>query len=241
MRLVRSTVLVLVAVLLVVAPAWASAESDIQAANAQGKAVFVVVTQSNARGTDRALAIAQQAQALHPMSAVVTIDRAVAENQSVVQRYRLQSAPVPLLLVVASNGIVAGGARLQDATPQRLVASIPTPKKAEMLLNLTQKKPVFIVVSSKAMVEARGQVFEACNTAMKRLDGKAVTLVVDMADKAEAAWLKELKISPKEKAPVTIVYNAKAQKTKVFRGTVTADQLFKAATQKAACCPGGSC
>ncbi len=40
---------------------------------------------------------------------------------------------------------------------------------------------------------------------------------------------------------VTIVFNAKAQKTQVFRGKVTADQLVTAVTKKAPCCPGGSC
>ena len=64
MRRVAIGALLALSVLIVTAPAWASTQSEITAATSQGKAVFLVVTQANARGTDRAIQIAQQAQAL---------------------------------------------------------------------------------------------------------------------------------------------------------------------------------
>lgn len=233
--------LLVLSALVVTAPAWASAQSEITAATNEGRSVFVVVTQANARGTDKALEIANQARALAPRSAVVVMDRHAPENQPLVQRFRVAGAPVPLLLVMANNGVLAGGALLKDATPEVLVKLIPTPKKADMLFGLHQKKAVFVVVASKAMVAERGAVFEACNQAMKLLDRKATTVVVDMDDKAEKAWLKELRIGEKETAPVTIVFNAKGQKTQVFRCVMTAEQLVTAVKKKIECCPGGSC
>ena len=205
--------------------AWASAQGDIAAATGEGKAVFVVVTQAGAREPDRAMQIAGQAQAMAPSSTVVVLDRGVQENQELVKAFRLAGAPVPLILVVAHNGVVAGGALLKDATPQALVRLIPTPKKAQMLLAMTQGQAVFV----------------ACTEAMKRLERKAATVVVDVEDEAEAAWIKELNVSPKEEAPVTIVFNAKGQKTQVFRGAVSAEQLVQAVNKKVECCPGGSC
>jgi len=227
--------------LLFAGSAAASTQSEITEATGAGKAVFLVVTQANARGTERAIQIAQQAHAMAPATAVVVLDRGAAENQDLVQRYRLLGAPVPLILVVASNGVAAGGALLKDATPEALVRTIPTPKKAEMLLHLANKLPVFVVVSRKTMVDQRSAVFEACSEAVRRLEGKAATVVVDMDDKAEKAWLKELNVGEREAAPVTIVFNAKAQKTKVFRKVMTADELIQAVQAKVSCCPGGSC
>lgn len=237
-----STLLLLLAgPLLPATSAWASAQSDIAEATRAGNSVFLVVTQTNTRGGERALQVAREAQARAPNTVVVVLDRGRAENQGLVRKYRLLGAPVPLILVVASNGIVAGGARLKDATPEVLVSIIPSPKKLEMLTHLSQKMPVFVVVSHKDMVTQRSAVFEACNKAMTQLKHKASTVVVDVDDKAEKRWLKELNIRPREKTPVTIIFNAKGQKTAVFRSAVTVEQLVKSARKKAACCPGGNC
>lgn len=237
-----SRVLILLVVLIAVIPAQASTRSEILAAKAEGKAVFLVVTQANVAGTERAVEIAKKAHALVPKSVVVVLDRGARENQDIVKRLRVLGAPVPLILVVAPNGIVAGGARLQDATPQNLVATIPTPKKGDLLLHQSKQKAVFVVVSDgKTMVDARGKIFEACTSAMEKLKKKAATIAVDVSDKAERAWLKELNIKAKETGPVTIVFNAKGQKTQVFRKVMTAEDLVKAVTKKVECCPGGSC
>ena len=233
--------LLFLGVLLAPGAAWASAESEVAAAAGQGQSIFVVVTQGDARGTDRAIQIARGAQRLVPKSAVVLLDRGLAENRGLVERYRVLGAPVPLVLVVAPNGIVAGGALLKDATPEALARTVPTPKKAEMLAHFTRKLPVFVVVSGRTMVEQRGAIFEACTQAVQRLERKAATVVVDQEDEAEKAWRAELKVSPRETVPIVIVFNAKGEKTQVFRGAVTAEQLIQAALKKVECCPGGSC
>ena len=221
--------------------AWGSTQGELSAAALEGKAAFLVVTQAGATGTDRAMQIAQQAQGMAPNTAVVVLDRGAVENQALVKKYRLLGAPLPLILVVAPNGVVAGGELLKDATPQALVKTVPTPKKADFLMQLSSKKAVIVVVSKKTMVQPRSAIFEACNEATRRLERKVTTIVVDMDDKAEKAWLKELSIGPREAAPVTLVFNAKGQKTQVFRAVMTADDLVKAVTKKVECCPGGSC
>ena len=223
-------------------PARASAQGELSAAALEGKTVFLVVTQGNAPGTDRAMQLARQAQGMAPDKAtVVLMDRGAAENQKLVERYRLLGAPVPLILVIAPNGVVAGGALLKDITPELLVKTIPTPKKTEMLMGLHQKMSVIVVMSRKTMVEARSAIYEACGEATRRLERKVTTVVVDMDDKAEKAWLKELGVGPREALPVTVVFNPKGQKTQVFRKVMTADELVKAVQKKVECCPGGSC
>lgn len=241
MRRVVMVALILGTVLLSGSLAWGSTQGELAAAALDGKTVFLVVTQAGAAGTDRAMQIARQAQGMASNTAVVVLDRGAAENQELVKHYRLLGAPLPLILVVAPNGVVAGGALLKDATPQALVKTIPTPKKADFLMQLSTKKAVIVVVSKKTMVQPRSAIFEACNEATRRLERKVTTVVVDMDDKAEKAWLEELSIGPREAAPVTLVFNAKGQKTQVFRAVMTADDLVKAVTKKVECCPGGSC
>jgi len=240
--LISSAVLVtLAAGLVATQPVWASASTELGEAVAQHQTVFLVVTQSNTKGTDQAKQIAGQAHAKAPGTRVVVLDRAVPANKLLVAKYRVLAAPVPLILVIAPNGVPAGGALLRDATPDVLVNLVPTPKRAEFLLAVSEKKPVFLIVSRKTM-PLQSEVFEAATQAFNALQKKASIVTVSMDDKAEQKFVKSMKIDPKMKAPATFVYNAAGQQTGFFRGAVEAGKLVELAKKKASCgCSGGSC
>ncbi|MHC5010402.1 MAG: hypothetical protein ACYTG6_05540 [Planctomycetota bacterium] len=223
--------------------ARASAQSEIDSALAARAPVFLVVTDGNTRGTAKALEIAQAARARTPNAAVVVLNRTDPANRNLVSKYRVLAAPVPLILVLASNGVVAGGARLADATPDVLVALVPTPRKADMLLALQGKRAVFLVFSRRTM-PTQGNVFEVCSEAFNQMEQtprKAQIVTIDMDDEAERRFLAEMKVDPRATEPVIVVFNRKGQKTGVFRSTVTAAQLIETANKDAPCCPGGSC
>lgn len=242
MARIRTWVAIAAGVLLTGGGAWAGAQSDLDTARQQSRSAFVVVTESNARGTDQALQVAHEAQALAPASAVVLLDRGLPENAPLVQSFRVLAAPVPLILVVAPNGVVAGGALLKDATPAVLVKLIPSPKKAEMLLALSKGMPVFVVTSSPAMdAQVRAAVFSTLKQAHEMLEGKVATVAVVATDPGERAFLTELGIDPNATSPTVVVFNAKGQKTGSFREPPSAEALVTAAKKQAACCPGGSC
>lgn len=171
---------------------------------------------------------------------LVVLDRGAAENQELVRKHRLLGAPVPLVLVMAPNGVVAGGALLKDATPDALVGLIPTPGKAEVLKFLSKGAPVIVVASRKTM-PLQQATFNACQQAWRQLKEKVATVFIDMDDKAERAYLKELNVNPKELVPTVVVFNRKAQKTAAFRKAVTAKDLVDAVLKKMPCCPGGNC
>jgi NAD(P)H-hydrate repair Nnr-like enzyme with NAD(P)H-hydrate dehydratase domain len=235
-----ATLLFLATLLLGTGVATAGVAEDIDEATAAGHPVFVVVTDRDANGFDRAFDIAKRAQALAPGARLATLDRGAAENKDLVRRYGVLGAPVPLLLVVAQNGVVAGGAMLKDATPEVLVGLIPTPKKAEMLLALSKQLPVFVFATGPDM-EGSEAMLAALKEAHRLLEKRVATVGIDVRDEAEKAFLKELGIDPKTKHPVIVVFNAKGQKSAAFRDGVTAAQLVEAARKKASCCPGGSC
>ena len=62
-----------------------------------------------------------------------------------------------------------------------------------------------------------------------------------MTDKVEQRFLKEMRIDPKTKIPVVVVFNAKGDITDVHRKGVNAAMLVASAKKKKECCPGGGC
>ena len=103
-------VLVSVAALAAIAPrpAAASAAEDLAAATAAGQAVYIVVTDASVADVKPvAAAAAEAATAVKGRSLV--LDRGAAANADLVAKYRLASAPVPLFLVLASNGLPVAG------------------------------------------------------------------------------------------------------------------------------------
>ena len=127
----------------------------------------------------------------------------------------------------------------------RLLGLVPTPRKADTLLALHQRKAVFIVVARQGMAE-EGAVLAACQNAAAALKGKgrkekAAVVRLNLDDKAEKAFLDLLGANRKATQVATHVYGLSGQKTGVLKGTPKTQDLVGAATKKAECCPGGKC
>ena len=257
----RATSIVAVVAVLVLAagvPASASAQSALDDALRGGHDVFLLVTEPEATGTDGARALAAQATVLAPGALLVEVDRKDPANAPLVAQFRLTSAPVPLILVVARNGVAAGGALPGRTTPAQLAAMVPTPRKAEYLKALSDGQAVFLVVGRPEMAELAA-VTRACDEADARLNQAARTNVqvgqtmpkdqaavisIDLADPAEQRFLAELKADPRAPHPVVVVVNVKGQTTQTFLepAGVTVEALVAATKKRVSeCCPGGKC
>ncbi len=219
---------------------WASVQNDIEKANKAGKTVFLVVTEPGVTGAEKAVSIAKQANKKVAKSTVIAINRADLTNSQLVKKYRLAGVPLPLILVVASNGVVTGGLTADKATPEILVQLVPSPKKAEVFQALSENKSVFVVASRKSMTD-RAKVFDTCKAACSQMKNKAAFVSIDMDDKKESSFLAQLKVNTLSTEPVTAVINTQKQIAGSFNGSVEVTQLVQAATKKAGgCCPGGS-
>ena len=219
----------------------ATVQSEIKNANKAGKVVFLVVTEPNNADNDGAMNMGKSAQKLHPKSVVVKMNRADAANKELVTKYGLSGAPLPLLLVISSNGVLAGGAMYKQATAKGLVAMIPSPKKAEVLLAINQGKSVFVVVSKKSMLKKK-DVLSKCELACKEMNGKAKVIEIDLEDIKEKRFLNELKVNQTAAKPQTYVINTKGQLTGSLSGVVNTKTLIATATKKVSggCCAPGS-
>jgi len=219
---------------------WASVQSDIERANKTGKTVFLVVTEPGVKETAQALEVAKGAQQLAPESTVIEMNRADTGNSYFVAQYGLAGAPVPLILLIASNGVVAGGLPAEKAQPEMLVKMIPSPKKAEVLQALSEGKAVFLVASRKSMAN-REKVSDTCKSACNQMNNRAALVSIDMDDKKENSFLAQLRVNALSAEPMTSVINPQGQVTATFSGPVEVKSIMEATAKKAGgCCPGGS-
>jgi hypothetical protein len=227
--------------LLLAAPqgVWASTDTALAAATAAGHPVFLIVTDAGAGDLEPARRVASEAQKLLPDTSILEMDRADAGNEAVVRRYRLATVPVPLILVIAPNGVAAGGARPETITAQRLADMVPSPAKADFLKALDERKAAFLVFARPSMPDLPATT-KAASDAAAALKGAAAVVQVDLDSAKETRFVTEMSQDAKATVPVVVVYNAKGRATETLRGVPTAAALVAAATKepKSTCKPG---
>jgi hypothetical protein len=225
-------------------PAHSSPRSDLESAAKSGRVAFILIADPGTPGIDAARDLTRRAMERVTGSTLVELDRSDPGNAELVAKYRLAGAPLPLVLVAAANGAIAGGLPASQATEELLVDMIPSPKKAEILMALQEGKSVFLVAARKGMKAAPGAK-NSCSMACMQMSGKSASVEIDMDDPGEAAFLDQLKVNRASEEPVTLVVNALGQVTATYAGAADVANLVQAAAKRAGgCCPssvqGGS-
>ncbi len=235
----RKIVVLLITICLPVV-ALASTSEQLESAADAGNASFVLVTAPGATGVDQARQMIQNAMDQTPGSVMIESNRADVANSSFTQKYKLTAVPVPLVLVFASNGVMAGGNVASKLTAQQLVALVPSPKKAEVLKAIQSGQAVYVTASRSEMTSTT-DVAKGCAAACTQMQGKCVAIDVNMDDQVEKGFLSQLKVDMQSTDPVTIVINAKGQVTGSYTGIVEVESLITSATKVAAsgCGPKG--
>ena len=215
--------------------------TDLEKAKKEGKAVFVVVTGTGVTETDKATTIAKGANALYKNATVVQLDKDDAANAQLVAEWRLSGAPLPLVLVISTNGQVSGGMVLAQATAENLAALIPSPKLEEVQTAISSSKPVLVVFTKKSMSD-RTEVLQEVKNAVTKLKNNAVIVEVDMDDSKEVNFMNQMQIESSSLVSTTLVINAQGQVAGTSTGVPDATKLASAATApvKSGCCPGGA-
>lgn len=186
-------------------------QKEIDNAKNAGKAVFVVVTGSGVTNTGEAKTIAKGANEIYKNAIIVEMNRDDAVNESLVTEWRLSGAPLPLILVISSKGVLAGGYVLEDATSENIAAFIPSPKLEKVYESIGNNKYAVIAFTKKTFAD-RAEVLKECNEAVTMLKDEAVFIEVDMEDKKETSFMQQLRISPlTTKSSVTLVINKQGQ------------------------------
>jgi hypothetical protein len=227
----------ILAVVLVAGTAIAAVQPDLDAAAKSGKVAFVLVYDQSAMQLDQAQGLIKESMARVPKSVKVDCDRSDPANAEFVSKIGLATAPVPLILVCSSTGVITGGVPAQQATVDQLVKMVPSPMKSEVIKALSAGNAVFITAYRKSMNSVE-TVNSACAMACQQMAGKSVQVKVNMDDPAEVGFLTEMKVNVASTEPVTLVANAQGQVAGTFTGAVEVANLVTSATKKVGgCCP----
>lgn len=217
----------------------ASTQKELERAKDKGLVAFVLVTEPGADGEKEAEQVVREAVKATKRSVMIRLDRTTPENGELVSRYRLIGPQIPLVLVFAPNGAVAGGGLAQGMTTDRLMGMVPTKKEVELIGILQSGKGVVILVSRKGMA-GEDEAIGACEKAREMSLGGLGVVRVDMDDKAEQGLLGKLRITGEADQPVTVVINSSGQIGGSFSGPANPRDLVVASAKKAGgCCPGG--
>jgi hypothetical protein len=158
-------------------------------------------------------------------------------EQEFVEKFRLDRAPMPLVLAIAPNGAVTGGFPYQ-CEEQELLEAVTTPGTADVLKALQDGKLVFLCVQNGST--------DLNNEALQGVDdftrdpvvGKlAEVVMLDPQDPAEASFLSDLGIEPHTSVAVTALLVPPGTVAAKFEGP-TSKEIFMAAFQRS-CGPGG--
>jgi hypothetical protein len=175
----------------------------------------------------------------------VVINTADAAEKAVVAKFKVDRAPMPLVLVLAPNGAITGGYPLKF-DEQILMGAFCSRSTWESLKALQDGKMVFLCVQNKstksaaeAMQAVRGVKADAKYAALTEI------VMLDPSDQAEADAVKRLSIDPKLGEAMTILIAPPVTIVNRFQGAVAKDAIIaeiqKAAAGKGGCCPGSSC
>lgn len=220
----------------------AQTATEIEKANKSCKPVFLVAYNANGTDADKAFSIADGAKKnLKASSVVIKMNTSDAANSALVTKYRLAGAPLPLILVLDKNGSATGGLILKDATSEKLIDMIPSPKTSELIKALGDGKSAYVVVYKESMTSKKN-IMDNCAVACSKMDNKSVTVMVAMDDKNEMKLLQSLRCDMNAKEPVTYVINKSGQITGAHNGITDVNTLVSSAKKAPAsgCCPSGA-
>lgn len=217
----------------------ANTKQEIKKANQKGNIVFLVVTEKGNSKNQEALNLAKSAQTKVQKSSVLEFDRNNMADYELVKEYGLAGAPAPLILVITTNGFVAGGGLLANLSTESLIKMIPTPKEELVIKSLNEGNSVFVVFSKKTESKNKKQL-DACQTACQNMNDKAKTVNVDIDDTKEKTFISKFTFDKSSELPVTFVINTQGQVTSSFKGVTEINNLIAAAQKKASSCGTGS-
>lgn len=164
------------------------------------------------------------------------------QEKAIVKKYDLDRAPMPLMLAIAPNGAVTRSYPLKFNEAQ-LETAFVSPGMQKCLKALQDRKLAFLCVqndktqfNAEAMMGVKGFAADAEHAKSTEI------VMVDPADPAEAALLKQFKVDPTTDEAITVLLAPPGTVVATYKGA-TMQGALKAAVKNAAkgCDPKSGC
>ncbi len=135
----------------------------------------------------------------------VSIDLKDAGAGFLVDKYRLKYAPVPIVIIVAPNGVISGSFR-SSFSPEQVKSAFQTPETLQCLMAFQQRRLVFISAQGKETTENKEALDGITRFGRENpLYGAIEMIVIDPKDSSEATLLAQLKVQPDIKKAQTFL------------------------------------
>jgi len=172
----------------------------------------------------------------------VAVDRKDPAEKDLIDKYQLNTAPMPMVLVLAPNGVITGGFRGDGLTEKQLQEAIAGPGLQKCLKALQERKLVLLCVQNKA-TKSNDAAMQGVNDfkADTRYAQSTEIVKIDPADGGEGKFLSQLQIDPQAAEAVTAFLAPPRVALGVYTGATSKDAFVKALTDATvpSCGPGG--
>lgn len=151
--------------------------------------------------------------------------------KAIVEKFRLEYAPFPLILAIAPNGAVTAGFPEKVAVKD-LLDAFATPCTEKCLKAFQDDKLVFVCVQNDKSV-AHTEALQAVRDFQKdeRFAKDTEIIIVDPSAAAEKELLDNLGVDPKTKDAVTIFFAPPTRRIGDFVGATSKDELVATLVQ----------
>ncbi len=171
----------------------------------------------------------------------VSIDLENAGAGFLIEKYRLKYAPVPLVIIIAPNGVISGSFRSSFSLEQ-VKSAFQTPKTLQCLLAFQERRLVFISAQGKETTENKEALAGITRFGKENpLYGKVETILLDPKDSSEASLLAQLKVQPDIKKAQTFLLVPPGRIMGRWKGATDPGEFVKRLKSLAKSCSSPSC
>jgi len=175
-------------------------------------------------------------QKLGTAAQAYTLNIKDASENAIVQKFRLQQAPLPLVLVFAPNGAIMGGFPKERINETTLLNVITTPTFQRCLLALQEGKIVLVCAvksdASKKGPQVPKGVLDFYNDPQYK--DRAKIIAVDPGNAAEKTLLSQLRIDSNAKEATTVILAPPGSMVATLSGAVKEKDIVNALTKGSA-------
>ena len=178
---------------------------------------------------------------ISPAPKSVAVDRSDPTEKEMVEQFKLEAAPMPLVLAIAPNGAVTAGLKAADLTEARLADAVVGPGMQQCLKGLQDRKLTFVCLQN-ASTKANDAAMKGVNEFKadpQFADGVEV-VKVDPSDPKEAKFLAQLKADPKTKTASTTFLAPPGMIVAQVEGATSKTSLEASLKKAMSACSGAS-
>lgn len=212
-----------------------------QAADA-GKYLFVFFSKADDEQTQAMRKVFDKAmEKASDRAQSVTVSITDSSEAAIVDKFDLSRAPMPLVLALAPNGAITGGFPTKF-DEQQLLDAFATPGTEKVMKSLQEGKLVFVCVQN-AKTKSNDAAMQGVRDFKTDVRFASATEIVtlDPADKKEAGFLADLKVSPDIAEATTVFVAPPGTALTRIEGATSKDGLVDVLSKANTSCGPGGC